>query len=164
MFNALLVLITTAQAAPVPQPAPPAREIYTNLVSRENYRRRLLHDCMSPSGATLVADDWVHDRWLNSPDAQRRRAMQRELADAAATEPLDLARLEQAIMEEAREDARRATARAERKIALLRSLSLADQAILARRFGYLPKKPGPSCELPTGADAVDRDPPKDTAH
>ena len=129
--------------APPPPPAPGSPWYAEQRASEE---RRLREECYSAAAIRLIIDHNERMRTVTPEARAAGDAVQREVAEAAYTTPLDLDRLERAVAARDRLQAEGDARRRAQGLALLRSLPAADQAIYAREFSLLrPAAPQRSC-------------------
>src|SRR5688500_12139923 len=96
----LVVALAALQPAFYPPPAPPgpARPGTPAFQDeRERYASTLRSDCLSEAGVAILLASWTRSREAAIAGMAEGRALSNELAAAALTPPIDVARVERAI-------------------------------------------------------------------
>lgn len=145
-----IALSFLAQTAFGQQPTPPAiaapgSEIFQR--EQRNYEDELRQSCMTENGIRLVIERWASNRARAANSPVKPATLEYDVAVAAYAQPLNMARLEQAIRANAKARSDAETIRTESGIELLRRLSPLDRAIHARSFTWMqPSNPPPACK------------------
>jgi hypothetical protein len=122
----------------------PATEAF--LRSRDSFANSLREACISQEGVAIIIEDWARHQRADAAALASGPTPQQEIAEAAFSNPIDMARLERALRRDSDDQAMRARERAERGIEVLRRLPAQDRAIYARRFTIMqPTQPPRMC-------------------
>lgn len=134
---------------PAPPPSPgPGHPYYEG--QRATRERQYREACYSEESIKLLMNRWEQARVVPPETTAATNAVEREVAEAAFTRPLDMARLESAIRARNHLRAQQTAQREEDSIALLRSLPPKDQAIYAADFSVMkPWPPAPPGSCPS---------------
>jgi hypothetical protein len=149
MTRALLALSLQQSSVPlVPPPSPPAMQ--ADDAAAQRYAESLRRSCLSERGVSVVIASWR--RWM--ADSVGRVAFQKrvleELGQAAASNPVDVDRLDRALAARRKEQADWFIAEDAQSIEVMRGLSPLDRLIFAQRLTiYKPAIPPRTCSGPT---------------
>ena len=136
----LMIMFFLAQAAAYIPPRAPLTP------GKESLEMQLREQCISEDGIKLIVEHWVRDQAAGNARLPQIRKNEETIANAAYSNPTDLAALERGLLEQARRSGEAAQRIAEGTIENLRDLSPQDRAIYARRVTTMrPATPPKRC-------------------
>ena len=152
MILILAFVAAASQPAFYPPPAPPGPASPGTPAferERDQYAATLRSTCLSERGVALIVASWARSRAEAIAAMPEGRSLSNELAAAALTAPIDIARLERAVEANRRWQQGRSDAYDRERLANLRALSPADRVIYARGFtAFAPTTPARICPPP----------------
>ena len=131
-MHQFFAIVALTQAAFQEVPAPP-RVLEPPLSERrEQYARTLRERCMSQAGVQIVLASWEAGQLAGPTRVKKTQDAARELAEAALSDPLQMDRLERAIIANADQQTAFQRDFARNEVAILKKLKGKDQTIFAR--------------------------------